>query len=60
MIRQSRYRESLAKGNTAKKEGDLKKALAYYKLARNYAKDPAERTEIDALISAVTKKIDGS
>ena len=60
MIRQSRYRESLAKGNVAKEEDALKRALAMYKIAKNYAKDPAEHKEIDALISAATQALGGS
>ncbi|MDP6544004.1 MAG: protein kinase [Phycisphaerae bacterium] len=60
MIRQSRYRENLAKGNAAKQEDDIKTALGLYKIARNYAKDPAEHTEINALISAATQALGGS
>jgi len=60
MIRQSRYREYLAKGDAAQKEDDFKSALAHYKIARHYAKDAAEHKEIDALISEVTKAIDDS
>ena len=53
MIRQSRYHESLDKGNAAKEANDLVTASAMYKIAKNYAKDPAEHKEIDALIKAV-------
>ena len=60
MIRQSRYRGSLAMGDTAKLENDIKRALAMYKIAKNYAKDPAEHKEIDALISAATQALGGS
>ena len=59
MIRQSRYRESLAKGNAAKENDDLTTALAMYKIAKNYAKDPAEHSEIDALIKAATEATGG-
>jgi len=53
MIRRSRYLESIAKGDTAKKENNLKTALAMYKIAKRYAKTPAEHKEIDALIKTV-------
>jgi len=59
MIRQSRYRGSLAMGDAAKLENDIKRALAMYKIAKNYAKDPAEHKEIDALISAATQALGG-
>ena len=59
MIRQSRYRENLAKGNAAKENDDLTTALAMYKIAKNYAKDPAEHKEIDALIKAATEATGG-
>jgi len=57
MIRQSKYREYLARGNAARQGGDIKTALAMYKIAKNYAKDPAERSEIGALISTVTQAL---
>jgi hypothetical protein len=52
MIRQSRYRENLAKGRAAQKKGDLKTAWALYKTAKAYAKTRAEHKQIDALIIA--------
>ncbi len=54
MMRESRYRECLAKGNAAKLNNDLTTALAMYKIAKNYAKDPAEVKEISNLINATT------
>ncbi|MCP4376220.1 MAG: hypothetical protein GY794_08620 [bacterium] len=54
IIRKSRYRESLSKGNAARKDNDLVTALAMYKIAKNYAKDPSEHKEIDALIEAAS------
>jgi len=52
MIRLSRYRENIAKGDAARGAGDNKRALAQYIIARKYAKTPAEREVIDALIAA--------
>jgi len=60
MIRQSRYLENLAKGNAAKEDDDIKTALGLYKIAKNYAKTPAEHKQIDALIDAATQALDGS
>jgi len=57
MIRQSRYRENLAKGNIARGAGDNKRALAQYIIARKYAKTPTEREEINALIAAAKEAI---
>ncbi len=53
IVRRSRYLDAMAKGDAARKEGDAKTALAMYKIARRYAKGPAEHKEIDALIDAI-------
>ena len=57
LIRQSRYRENLAKGNIARGADDNKRALEKYMIAREYAKTPTEREEINALITAAKKAI---
>jgi tetratricopeptide (TPR) repeat protein len=54
-IEKSRYRENLGKGHAARAEGDLTTAKAMYKIAKKYAKDPAELTEINTLISALSE-----
>ena len=56
MIRQARYREYLIKGNAARQEGDQTTARALYKIAKNYAKTPAELKEINTLITATKAK----
>ena len=57
MVRQSRYRENIAKGDAARKAGDFKTALAMYKVAKKYAKTPAEHKVLDALIAAAAKAL---
>jgi len=53
LIRRSKHREQLARGNLAASKGEHAVALAHYKIAKNYAKTPAEHKMIDALIKAV-------
>jgi hypothetical protein len=51
----SKYLEAKAKGDAAKKKGNLKVAIAMYKIAKRYSKTPAERKKLDALIDAISK-----
>jgi len=59
MIRQSRYRENVAKGKASLSDNDVTTALATFKMAKKYAKDPKEQQEINALIAAAEKVLNG-
>jgi hypothetical protein len=54
MLRRGKYLQHMAKGNAERQTDDRLTALALYKLARKYAKSPAEIKEVNALIKAVS------